>query len=336
MPGPQVKQKWRPSMALIVYSVLLSIMTLPIVSIFWFRTTDKMSALTNSTEAGVLLAILLVTLSVAYVLSRNITAPINALIVRSGEIALGGRSAIQPLDSYGTREIATLSQSLLDLAGKLVDRGEYVRSFAAHVSHELKSPLTSIRGAAELLRDDDDDQPMTKAERLRFTDNIIADSERLDRLLMRLRELAYAEIPIPVDQICADDIRSLLQERFPSLEIVADGQTKFRFALPIEAANVVFGNLAQNASQSGANRLELIATVDAQSVTILVCDNGEGVSDANRQHVFQPFFSTRRQDGGTGMGLGIARTMLASHGGEIALLDGVPPGAQFRVVVPLR
>jgi signal transduction histidine kinase len=203
------------------------------------------------------------------------------------------------------------------------------------VSHELKSPLTSIRGAAELLRDDDDNQPMTKVER-RCIENIIADAERLDRLLVRLRELAYAEVPIPADQVCADDICIMLQERFPDLQVVADGYKKLHFALPIEAANVVFGNLAQNALQNGATRLDLIASTGARSVTILVRDNGVGISEANRQHVFRPFFSTRRQDGGTGMGLGIARTMLTSHGGEISLMDGVRPGTEFAVVVPLR
>lgn len=335
MPVPQVKPKWRPQLTLIVYSVLLSIMMLPILSIIWFRTTDETSSLTTTTEAGALLAVLLVTLAVAYVLSRNITGPINALITRSEEIALGGRLAIQPLDSYGTREIATLSQSFLDLAGKLVDRSEYVRSFAAHVSHELKSPLTSIRGAAELLRDDDGDQPMTKAERLRFLDNIIADSDRLDRLLTRLRELAHAEVPVPADQICTDDICSLLQERFPHFEIVASGQTKLRFALPIEAANIVFGNLAQNAFQNDATRLDLIATADTRSMTIVVRDDGRGICEANREHVFQPFFSTRREDGGTGMGLSIARTMLASHRGEIDLTDSAAKGGEFVVVIPL-
>lgn len=336
MPTPQVKPKWRPGLALIVYSVLLSIMALPIVSIVWFRAIDGNSSLTTAAEGGALVAVLFVTLAVAYVLTRNITGPINALIARTEEIAHGGRSTIQPLGSYGTREIATLSQSFLDLAGKLVDRSEYVRSFAAHVSHELKSPLTSIRGAAEILRDDDENQPLTKAERLRFLENIMTDAERLDRLLVRLRELAYAEIPIPADQICADDLCIMLQERFRDLQITASGQTKLRFALPIEAANVVFGNLAQNALQNGATRLNLVATAEARSVTILVRDNGEGISEADRDQVFQPFFTTRRLEGGTGMGLGIVRTMLRSHGGEIRLQDGIRQGAEFAVTVPLR
>ncbi|MCM2456595.1 HAMP domain-containing histidine kinase [Rhizobium sp. CG4] len=331
MPAPQVKSKWRPRLALIVYSVLLSIMALPIISIIWFRTIDSTASLTTTTEAGALLGVLLVTLGVAYVLSRNITGPINALISRSDEIARGGRAAIQPLDSYGTNEIATLSQSFLDLASKLVDRNEYVRSFAAHVSHELKSPLTSIRGAAELMRDDDDEQPMTKEERQRFLDNIIADSKRLDLLLARLRELAYAEIPIPADQSTADDVCNMLRDRFPHHVIGLSGQPGIRFALPIEAAAVVFGNLAENAFQNGATRVDIEAQADVQIVRILVADNGNGILQANRERIFQPFFSTRRQDGGTGMGLEIARTMLASHGGDITLQDTGDQGAVFLV-----
>jgi two-component system, OmpR family, sensor kinase len=334
VPAPQVRSKWRPPMALIVYSVLLSIMMLPIISIIWFRATES-SSLTTSTEAAALLAVFLVTLAVAYVLNRNIAGPINALIVRSDEIARGGRDAIQPLDSYGTREIAMLSQSFLDLAGKLVDRSEYVRSFAAHVSHELKSPLTSIRGAAELMRDDDDEQPMTRIERARFLDNIIADSKRLDLLLARLRELALAETPLPADQICAEDICRMLQDRFPNNVIVVAGQSKIRFALPTEAADVIFGNLAENAFQNGATRLDLTVEIDGKTVKTLVADNGNGVLQVNRDRIFQPFFSTRRLDGGTGMGLEIARTMLASHGGTITLSNAPHQGAAFLITAPI-
>ncbi|TNM63585.1 sensor histidine kinase [Aliirhizobium smilacinae] len=334
MSAPQVKPKWRPPMALIVYSVLLSIMALPIVCIIWFRATDSAS-LTTSAEVAALLAVLLVTLAVAYVLNRNIAGPVNALIVRSHEIAHGGRAAIQPLGSYGTLEIATLSQSFLDLAGKLVDRSEYVRSFAAHVSHELKSPLTSIRGAAELMRDDDGEQPMTDAERRRFLDNIIADSKRLDLLLARLRELAYAETPLPADRICANDVCRMLRERFPGFAITVSGQSTVCFALPIEAANVVFGNLAENAFQNGATRLDLTVETDGPSAKIFVIDDGDGISEANRERIFQPFFSTRREKGGTGMGLEIARTMLASHGGNITLGTSSHQGAEFLITAPM-
>ena len=335
MTAPKVRTKWRPPLAMIVYAVLLAVMALPVLIIIWFRATEATQMRMTPAEVGALVVVLVLTLAVAYVLARTITGPINALIARTEEIARGGKAAIQPLESYGTREIATLSQSFLDLAGKLVDRTEYVRSFAAHVSHELKSPLTAIRGAAELLRDDDADQPMTKAQRSHFLDNIVADAERLDTLLSRLKELAQAELPAIQGKTAIDDMLPLLRERFPVLEISGLGNMEAAFSLPFEAAGIVFANLAENAAQHGATRLELVASVHARTVTILVRDNGSGISEGNRERVFQPFFSTRREQGGTGMGLDIVRTMLGSYGGTIRLKHTTGTGAEFEIALPL-
>lgn len=331
--APKVRKKWRPTLALIVYAVLLAVMALPVTIVIWFRTMETTLGQMVSAEIGALLVVLVLTLVVAFVLIRTITGPIDALIARTEEIARGGRAAIRPLESYGTREIATLSQSFLDLAGELVDRTDYVRSFAAHVSHELKSPLTAIRGAAEILRDDGPDQPMTMAQRLHFLDNIVADAKRLDTLLVRLRELAQAELPVAKGETTVDDILPPLRERFPALDVVGSGNTAVPFSLPIEAAGIVFANLAENALQHGATRLELTATVSNQKMTLVIRDNGGGIAVANREHIFQPFFSTRREHGGTGMGLGIVRSMMAAHGGTIGLRDS-SSGAEFEMSIP--
>jgi two-component system, OmpR family, sensor kinase len=330
MRPPRVKAKWRPGLALIVYAVLLAVMALPILILVWFRAVETPSIPMRPLEVGTLAAVCGLTLVIAYVLTRTITGPINALIARTEEIARGGKSAIRPLESYGTREIATLSQTFLDLAGRLVDRSDYVRSFAAHVSHELKSPLTAIRGAAELLRDDDDESPMTKAQRRRFLDNMVADADRLDALLLRLRELAHAERPMLQGETNVADLLMLLEERFPQLRLIGKGDVKSPIALPMEAAGIVFANLAENALQHGADRLELTVTAGA---VILVRDNGRGISEANRERIFQPFFSTRREQGGTGMGLDIVRAMLGTHGGSIRLND-TRSGAEFEISLP--
>ncbi|MGO8420437.1 sensor histidine kinase [Rhizobium ruizarguesonis] len=333
MPAPKVRTKWRPALALVVYAVLLAVMALPVLIVIWFRTVEASSHRMAPAEIVALAFAFLLTLGVAYVLTRTITGPIDALIARTDEIARGGKAAIRPLESYGTREIAVLSQSFLDLAGKLVDRTEYISSFAAHVSHELKSPLTAIRGAAELLRDDDVERPMTKAERLHFLDNIVADAVRLDALLQRLRDLAQAESSVAEGSSVADTISSL-RERFPALNISSRGDTDISIALPPEAAGIAFANLAENALQHGATLLELRVSADARTAVILVRDDGTGISEANRQRIFQPFFSTRRERGGTGMGLGIVRAMLSSHGGTIRLLPTTGAGAEFEITIP--
>lgn len=331
MMGPRVARKWRPNMALVVYAVLLAVLSLPIIIVLWFRAVDAASGRMAPAEIGALVGALALTLGVAYVLTRTMTGPIDALVNRAEEIARGGKAAIIPLKSYGTREIATLSQSFLDLASKLVDRTDYVRSFAAHVSHELKSPVTAIRGAAELLRDDDPSMPMTAAERRNFLDNIIADAKRLDRLLARLRELARAEMPTEKGETRMLDIVTYLTDRFPALEIVVLGRPDIPFPLPLEAANIVLGNLADNATQHGATRLDLVIGADDRLTTLLIRDNGSGISEGNRTLIFQPFFSTRREQGGTGMGLGIVRSVLHAHGGTIELTEASGSGVEFEI-----
>ncbi|MCZ3376607.1 sensor histidine kinase [Rhizobium sp. AG207R] len=335
MHAPRVKPKWRPPLALIVYAVLLTVMMLPLLTVIWFRAVRAASGAMAPAEIATLAAVLILTLIVAYVLTRTLTTPINALIARTEEIARGGRSAIRPLDIYGTREVAALSQSFLDLAGKLVDHSDYVRSFATHVSHELKSPLTSIKGAAELLRDDDDSNPMSPEQRNRFLGNIIADTERLDRLLSRLRELAKAELPSEQGSSSLRDVITELKMQFRQLAISDEGSVVKMLPLPVEAAGIVFANLAENASQNGATSLTIKASDEGRRMTIQVRDNGRGIADGNRDRVFEPFFSTRRDDGGTGMGLGIVRAMLASHGGSVELLDSGKDGTTFQIILPI-
>ena len=323
----RVPNKWRPPLALVVVSVLLMVMALPTAIIAWAGRVDLARGLTPN-EILALCASLLLTLLIAYVLTRTITKPINALIMRTHAIAHAGQAAIRPLDSHGTREIAQLSQSFLDLASTMIDRTDYIRSFAVHVSHELKSPLTAIHGAAELMRDEE--AAMTQAERQRFLDNILADTARLNLLLQRLRQLAHAELPTSAGQTTFAAVVAELAPRFPSLHIVAE-PVDGTLGLQHEAVVIALVHLAENAAQNGAN--ELLLTLDYAGSAFLVADNGSGISAGNRDKIFQPFFSTRREAGGTGMGLDIARAALRSQGSDIALAPS-ERGVAFRISVP--
>jgi signal transduction histidine kinase len=320
----RVPQKWRPTLAMIVLAVLLTVLALPAAIVIWFRALDNTINRMGSTELGALSVALVLTVLIAVVFSRTITGPINALVRRTEEIGRGGRAAIVAPEQQGTREIATLSQSFLDLAERLVDRTEYVSSFAAHVSHELKSPVTAIRGSAELLRDAE----MSKAERDRFLDHIIADSDRLASLLERLRELAKADLDFASGTTTVAD--AVAGEEAVRLE----GATDVKVALGLEAAKAVFAQLLRNAMEHGATEVRIAGQRDDGMLKITVSDNGSGISPGNRDRVFEPFFTTRREIGGTGMGLQIVRSMLAAHGGTIRLLPS-EAGAVFELRVPL-
>lgn len=325
----RIPRKWRPPLALVVVSVLLMAMALPTAIIVWAGRVDLARGLTPN-EIIALSASLLLTLVIAFVLTRTITRPIHALIARTKAIAQAGQAAIQPLDSHGTREIAQLSQSFLDLAATMIDRTDYIRSFAVHVSHELKSPLTAIHGAAELMRDEEG--AMTSAERRRFLDNILADTTRLDLLLQRLRQLAQAELPTSAGRTTLAALVAELAPRFPSLHIAPD-PTGGKLSLQHEAAVIALVHLAENAVQNGAGELRLSLDDQHGRADLVVADNGTGISPGNRDKIFQPFFSTRREAGGTGMGLDIARAALRSQGSDLTL-EPSEKGTAFRISVP--
>ena len=324
MTAPRVPQKWRPTLAMIVLAVLLTVLALPAAIVIWFRALDNTMNRMGPTELGALGVALVLTVGIAVVFSRTITGPINALIKRTEEIGRGGRAAIIAPEQQGTREIATLSQSFLDLAERLVDRTEYVSSFAAHVSHELKSPVTAIRGSAELLRDAE----MSKEERARFLNHIIADSDRLTVLLERLRELARADLDL------ASGTTTIAEAVEGAAMVTPSGAIEVPMVLGPEAGKAVFGQLLRNAAEHGATIVQIAAEQEDGALRITVSDDGEGISPGNRDRIFEPFFTTRREAGGTGMGLQIVRSMLAAHGGTIRLLPS-EVGATFEIRVPI-
>lgn len=329
MSGQRIRDKWRPPLGLIVFAVLLVVLVMAAGIVIAFRIADQTASRLGPVEMAALGTALLLTLVIAVVFSRTLTGPIEALIRTTRAIGQGDRSAISPPPRQGTREIATLTQSFLDLADRLVERNDYLQSFATHVSHELKSPLASIRGVAELMRDSE----MSEAERRRFLDGVIAETSRMAALLDRLRELARAEAASADGSITLAELRSELELPRPSLTVEMTGEDLL-VPLTLEAARMVFGNLADNSMQHGANRLTLTARQDAGHCMIELRDNGSGVSPGNRDRIFEPFFTTRRETGGTGLGLGIAAAVVASRGGTIRLLpDG--PGAGFEVVLPM-
>jgi two-component system OmpR family sensor kinase len=323
MAAPRVPQKWRPTLTMIVFAVLLTVLLLPAAIVVWFRYLEH-SAEMRPIELGALGVALVLTVLIAVVFSRTITGPINALVKRTEEIGRGGRAAIVAPEQQGTREIATLSQSFLDLAERLVDRTEYVSSFAAHVSHELKSPVTAIRGSAELIRDAE----MSREEQARFLNHIIADSDRLTALLERLRELARADLDV------ASGTTTIAEAVRGDTTVTLGGGNDVPVALGLEAAKAIFGQLLRNAAEHGAKAVAIDAMRDDGTLRITIADDGEGISPGNRDRIFEPFFTTRREAGGTGMGLQIVRSMLAAHGGTIRLLPS-ETGAAFEIRVPL-
>lgn len=276
------------------------------------------------------LAMLAATLLIGFIFVRLVSRPITELLDRTRRIADGDAGAIRPLEHHGTREMAGLASGFLDMARKLQARSDTLKTFATHVSHELKSPLTSIQGAAELLREGGED--MTAEQRRRFHDNIAEDTQRLNALVRRLIELARAENAEAAGQsTLADAVRQAIPTPSISVRVIAGGDV----AMQISAENLgmILTNLAENSARHSASTLLLSATRSGNVVIVAAQDDGEGVAEAHRDRIFEPFFTTRRAAGGTGLGLGIVTALLKTHNGRIELADS-PRGARFEMELP--
>ena len=281
-----------------------------------------------------LLSVLAATSMIGFVFYRTITRPVQALIARTTAIADGDRSALKPLDHHGTAEFAQLSQSFLDMAASLATRSEYVATFAAHVSHELKSPLTTISGASELLIDDLADPTMTSVQRAAFLADIHTNANRLGALVTRLRELAHAET-MPTNGVCRPaEVIDALREGRAEVTIETAGELDRSVAVSAETLALVLGHLVDNAVGAGAGHMAISAREKDGRLVLVCADDGPGISPANRTRIFDAFFTTHRADGGTGMGLAIARAMVVTHRGSLDLVDSAR-GAAFRIDLPV-
>ena len=265
-------------------------------------------------------------------LSRLVTRPLAVVVAQAEQVALGGEAAL--LHRPGTREVAALSAALTRMAAVLDQRARYIVAFAASVSHEFKTPLAGLRGAAELLEDHAD--TLDPAERAKLLAIVAGSTERLDQLVRRLLDLARADMMRPA-RAAATPVRTVLNGLLPDLQargltITADlaGET---VALPADALAAMLGNLLDNAAAYGATAVNVRARSSNGRTAITVADNGPGVSPANHARVFDPFFTTARDSGGTGLGLSIVRAIAVGAGGTVTLME-TGQGACFRMELP--
>lgn len=313
------QRKWRPALWMVIFGAVLAVAFAPLASLYAIRFIENAFAVDfrfhTVWDAGLLLVItVLVGLVLAYVASRTLLDPITRLIERTAQIERGDAAAFRPLDTYGTREFALLGDRFGRLARRLSRRNADLVLFSRHLSHELKSPLTAIRGAVELMRDEPD---MDARQRERFLGNVIADTERLTHLASRLRELALADLATG-GGTC--DLRTVAGEVVGDIEgltLALHGDTTL--PLPREAAGVVVHQLAANAREHGATELRMRVEPDGH---VLIGDDGAPIADGDRARLFEPFFTTKRESGGTGLGLSIAAGMAASHGMGLGVGEG--------------
>ncbi len=247
------------------------------------------------------------------------------------------RSAAEELDrAYG--DLKTKARDLLETEEQLrhADRLSALGELSAGLAHEVKTPLASIRGTAEILAGE-----TTREEREEFTEILQKEVDRLNQVVLDFLDFSRPEM----DRECRADLREAASEilRLVAREAEKHGvalENRVEPAAPLVAVDPeqlrqVLLNLIVNAiqAQPDGGRITVSAHRNGEEVLLMVADEGPGIVVEPAEEVFEPFFTTRAR--GTGLGLSIVRKILRSHGASIEVDGRSGAGTTFTILLPL-
>ncbi len=295
---------------------------------------------------------LLLSLLIAWLLGRNMSRPIQQISIAANRIAHGDYS--QRIQVQGEDEVAFLGQNFNIMASEVQRTQQAQRDFLANISHDLKTPLTSIQGFSQAILDG----TLPDLRSAQGAARVINDeSLRMGRLVSALLELSRLQSgqvqmqPQPLDLgamllACVDSLQpqasacdvSLGQNGLVGLPQVMGDPDRLR---------QVFTNLVDNAIKhtpaGGWVQMEASIAPPAQgnapgSIVVTVADNGEGIPAADLPRIFERFYQvekSRASDGrGLGLGLAISKEIIEAHRGSIAVSSEQGKGTVFTITLP--
>ncbi len=309
-------------------------------------------------DALLVLVIMIYATGVMLVFSYFVASSLSAGITdvtRAADAVRGGDLAARASES-GRDEISRLARAFNEMTARLAmarDQEEQLnqmrRDLIAWVSHDLRTPLTSIRARVEALADGvvrDDEVP-------RYLAAIRADTLALNRLIDDLFDLATADaggltldlMPCEIGDLVSDTVRAMsvvAEQRGVALAgVVPEGIEPIIVSPPRiqRVLNNLIGNALAHTPAGG--RIDITAERIDQTVVVSVSDTGEGISAQDMPRVFDRFYrgeqSRKRSDlgGGTGLGLAISRALVEAHHGTISIASEVGKGTTVRFTLPV-
>jgi two-component system OmpR family sensor kinase len=299
------------------------------------------------------LVALLVAVVLALWITRSLGAPVKKIAAAAHAIAQGDYD--QQLVIEYPSEMKEVAASFNQMAHDVKQSRQAMRDFVANVSHELKTPLTSIRGFADAIVDG---AAQGQAEQQHAAAVIRDEAMRMTRMVEQLLDLSRIESgqvamghnPVPVDELlrnCVERLSLAAQEK--GVQLVCDCAPVPPLLGDGDRLAQVFTNLLDNALQHtpAGGKVTASARVTTESsapggpelVQVAVTDTGEGIPAAELERVFERFYqvdkSRARTRGGVGLGLAIAKGIVEAHGGRIWAESVVGLGTRFVVRLPL-
>ncbi|WP_243719127.1 HAMP domain-containing sensor histidine kinase [Actinomadura sp. 7K534] len=297
-------------------------------------TRDAVGTATRAMLAGLPL-LLAVVAGVTWLVTRRALRPVEAVRAELAEItAAGDLFRRVPVPDSGD-EIADLAATTNETLARLEESAARQRGFVADASHELRSPIASLRTQLEVA---------AAHPELLDMDGLVEDVVRLQHLaadLLLLARIDAGERPpletVALGRLVRDEVahRAASGRMPPRSSVEADPQVT---GVPRQLSRVV-GNLLDNAGRHADEVVRLSLREDAGQAVIQVADDGPGVPPADRGRIFERFVrlddARSRDEGGSGLGLAIVRDVVVAHGGGITVGEAPEGGALFEVRLPV-
>jgi two-component system, OmpR family, sensor kinase len=285
---------------------------------------------------------LIISLLLAVWLARSFYRPIQRLSRAANNIAQGHYDSAVPLD--GPKEVEGLAKNFNEMAAKINESQQHLRHYVADVSHQLKSPLTSIQGFAQAIQDG---TAADETTRLRAAAIIEEESKRMLRQVNELLELSRmqsGQLSIQHESVDVKDIilhsQEILAVRLGEKDITIENDLVSPMIVMGDADRLedVINNILDNAIKNTPSheKIWVSSTLDKSKLMIRIKDSGPGIPPEQIPHIFDRFQPASGLRTGFGLGLAIAREIVLKHGGDISVTNNPGEGANFTVSLPLK
>ena len=269
--------------------------------------------------------------------SRRLLRPLSRVADAAEDIASGGLDT--RLDEESDPDLDRLAGSFNDMADAVQTRIEREARFASDVSHELRSPITALTAAVEVLDGRREEVPERTRQAL---DVVVGQVRRFDSMVIDLLELSRLDAgatDMNIEQLDIVDLTSRIAARYGAPDAVITVAPRTRRDVSIDKVRYerILGNLIGNAENHGGGAVEIqIEPVRDKRIRIAVVDDGPGVAESERDRIFERFArgSAARHRIGTGLGLALVAEHSAAMGGRAWVDDGKFGGARFVVELP--